>query len=446
VSQRVAVIGAGESGTGAARLAKSRGDSVFVSDYGSIAPAFKKRLSHAGIEFEEGGHTEAQLLEADVWVKSPGISYQLPLIGKAQEQGIQVIDEIEYAAQWTQADLIGITGTNGKTTTATLTHHILKHGGMDVRLAGNVGQSMAAQLEDSEPEAFVLELSSFQLEGMFKTRLKAAALLNITPDHLDRHGTLEEYIRCKYKITQNQEKDDVFVYGADNELVAGHLAQRLGSAQTIPFQWNQPSDSFGAWVNDQEFIVQLHQNQHFKMSINQLTISGRHNVYNSMAAAVIANSLNINKSLIRESLSDFRNVEHRLEFVARVKGIEFINDSKATNVNAAWYALESMDKPVIWIAGGVDKGNQYESLSPLVKEKVRFIICLGKDNRKIHEAFGKQVEMIYNTSSAREAVRVAYSLARKGEAVLLSPACASFDLFENYEDRGNQFKKAVKTL
>lgn len=446
MSRHVAVIGAGESGTGAARLAKSRGDSVFVSDVGAIPTEYKDQLNRRGIPFEEGGHTVKKLLDATTWIKSPGVPYSVPMIQEAQARGIEVIDEIEYAARWTNADLIGITGTNGKTTTASLTYHLLKNGGMDVLLAGNVGNSMAAQLEEDDPAAFVLELSSFQLEGMFETRLKAAALLNITPDHIDRHGTLDEYIRCKFKITQNQQEDDLFVVRTDDELVTNHMMQRLGSAQIIPFQWQKPTDSIGAWVEEQEFIVQLHQNQHFKMSINQLTISGRHNVYNSMAAAVIANSLNINKQLVRDSLSDFKNVEHRLEFVARVKGVEFINDSKATNVNAAWYALESIDKPVIWIAGGVDKGNQYDILDDLVKEKVRFIICLGKDNRKIHEAFGKQVEMIYNTSSAREAVRVAYSLARKGEAVLLSPACASFDLFENYEDRGDQFKKAVKTL
>jgi UDP-N-acetylmuramoylalanine--D-glutamate ligase len=447
LNKRLVILGGGESGTGAALLGKHKGWDVFVSDYGSISSHYKSTLTKAGIAFEENQHTERLILNADVVVKSPGIPFDAPVVSKALKDNITVCDEIEFAAQYTNATLIGITGTNGKTTTASLTYHILKKAGLDVALAGNIGQSMAKQLIHSNPEYFVLELSSFQLDGMFDTRLNFGVLLNITPDHLNRYDDFSAYIKSKFQITQNQTEDDVFVYCGDNQSITENIHNIHGNPMRIPFQYESHHTPPSAWVNEGEIILSLTRPKTtFKMSINQVTIMGRHNVYNTMAAAVIANSLSIDKQIIRESLMDFKNVEHRLEFVANVKGIEFINDSKATNVNAAWYALESMNKPVVWIAGGVDKGNDYAQMIKLVDDKVRFIICLGKDNKKIHEAFGKHVEMIYNTSSAQEAVRVAYSLSRNGEAVLLSPACASFDLFEDYEDRGNQFKQAVKQL
>lgn len=447
MSEKIVILGAGESGVGAAILAQSKGCDVFVSDKGAIKEKYKSELNYHSIDFEELQHSEDRILQADKIIKSPGIPDKVSLVRKALSLKIPVISEIEFAVGFTDATLIGITGTNGKTTTATLTHHILQKAGLNVGLAGNVGASFAKQVAETERDIYVLELSSFQLDGMETVALDYAVLLNITPDHLDRYDSLDDYIRSKFKINNNQTSEDRFIYCADDETITNYLQNHSTQAMLTPFTLSQEPLEEGAWMQDGEINIKLNKpNVQFSMSTNQLTIAGRHNTYNSMAAAIIANSLLIRKEMIRESLSDFKNVEHRLEFVSRVKGIDFINDSKATNVNAAWYALESMDKPVIWIAGGVDKGNDYELLKPLVKDKVRIIICLGENNMKLHSAFRKDVDMMINATSADEAVQLAYGLGVNGEAVLLSPACASFDLFDNYQDRGNQFKRAVRQL
>lgn len=440
------ILGAGESGTGAAILAKKLGHRIWLSDKGAIKQQYLDELTQHDIPFESGQHNEELILQADQIIKSPGIPDTAPLIQRALEKGIPVISEIEFAASHTRAKLIGITGTNGKTTTTMLTYHILKKAGLNVGLGGNVGKSFARQVAENYYDHYVLELSSFQLDGMYKTRIHMAVLLNITPDHLDRYANMDAYVASKFRITQNQTPEDLFIFCQDDEVVTSYIRNHSFQAQMLPFSIEKEVET-GAWSDLTNMYINLNPNHNqFIMELNQLTISGKHNTYNSMAAAIIANALLIRKELIRESLSDFKNVEHRLEPVARIKGVDFINDSKATNVNSAWYALESMEPGVIWIAGGVDKGNDYSQLLPLVKEKVRLIICLGLDNRRIHDAFSKDVEMIVNTQSASEAVNIAYNLARKGETVLLSPACASFDLFDNYEDRGRQFKDAVRSL
>lgn len=448
MKRSMVILGGGESGTGAALLAFHHGFDVFLSDAGSLKPSYKDELLNAGIAFEENGHTEEKILAAQEIIKSPGIPDTVPLLQKAIGKGIPVISEIEFASRYTSAKLIGITGTNGKTTTTLLTYHILKKAGLKVFLGGNVGQSMARQLIDDDPDYWVLELSSFQLDNCYKLRLDFAVLLNITPDHLDRYKTMDRYIDSKFRITQNQKPGDYFIWCSDDPETCEAMKMNAASIPSIqvPFGFS-PLPAPSAYAAEGKIHVNLLEpNNNFTMEINQLTISGKHNTYNSMAAAVIASALQIRNDLIRESMCDFKNAEHRLEFVARVKGVDYINDSKATNVNSAWYALESMPKGVIWIAGGVDKGNDYEMLKALVKDKVRIIVCMGLNNIRIHEAFQKEVDMIVNTTSAKEAVHVAYSLAHNGETVLLSPACASFDLFENYEDRGRQFKEAVRNL
>lgn len=442
------ILGGGESGTGAALLAAHNNWEVFLSDAGELKRKYRDELQAAGIAYEEGGHTADKILAADEIIKSPGIPDTAPLVKQTIDKGIPVVSEIEFASRYTKAKLIGITGTNGKTTTTLLTYHILKKAGLKVFLGGNVGQSMARQLLHDDPDYWVLELSSFQLDNCYQLRLDYAVLLNITPDHLDRYKTMDRYIDSKFRITQNQRPEDFFIWCCDDPETAQAMkirAEQIHSLK-VPFGFSQmPAPS--AFAADGNIHVNLLEpNINFTMEINQLTIKGKHNTYNSMAAAVIANALQIRKDLIRDSMCDFKNAEHRLEFVAKVKGVDYINDSKATNVNSAWYALESMPKGLIWIAGGVDKGNDYDMLKSLVKEKVRIIVCMGLNNIRIHEAFHKEVDMIVNTSSAKEAVHVAYSLAHNGETVLLSPACASFDLFENYEDRGRQFKEAVRNL
>ena len=447
MNNRLVILGAGESGVGAAILGKSKGHEVFVSDAGAIQQKFAKELEQQQIEFEENGHSEDLILNADLVVKSPGIPDHVSIVQQLANKGVDVISEIEYAAKYTNAVLIGITGTNGKTTTSMLTYHLLKKAGLNVGIAGNVGQSFAKQVAQEDKDFYVLELSSFQLDGMRETKLDYAVLLNITPDHLDRYDSFEHYVQSKFRIAQNQGTEERFIYCMDDAVIQNHLENTELKSQLLPFTHSNAAVEEGAWVSDDSIHIKLNKpNINFTMSINQLTIAGRHNTYNSMAAAIIANSLLIRKELIRDSLSDFKNVEHRLEHVAKVKGINFINDSKATNVNASWYALESMDKPVIWIAGGVDKGNDYEQLKALVKDKVRIIICLGENNMKLHQAFRKDVDMMINAGSAEEAVDLAYGLGQNGETVLLSPACASFDLFENYQDRGNKFKRAVRQL
>jgi UDP-N-acetylmuramoylalanine--D-glutamate ligase len=447
LSNLISILGAGESGVGSAILAKKKGFEVWVSDYGEIKTHHKEELSKNAIPFEEGGHDASKILSSYKIIKSPGIAPSVSIVKQAIDAKIPVIGEIEFAASYTDATLIGITGTNGKTTTTMLTYHILSQAGFDVGMAGNVGYSFAKQVAQKDHKYYVLELSSFQLDDMYTVALDYAVLLNISPDHLDRYGDLENYITSKFRITQNQSSKQSFIYCSDDRLVSNKLASHKTLAIQIPFSHRAEEVELGAWVDQKQIHIQLNKPKiKFTMSVDQLTIAGTHNTYNSMAAAIIANSLLIRKESIRESLSDFKNVEHRLEYVNKVKGINFINDSKATNVNAAWYALESAEEPIIWIAGGVDKGNDYESLHPLVKAKVRIIVCLGKNNMKLHQAFHKDVDMMINASSAEEAVRLAYGLGEKGETVLLSPACASFDLFENYQDRGNQFKRAVRGL
>ncbi len=444
----IVVLGAGESGTGAALLAQKQGFAVFVSDFGPINNQYKKDLEQAGIPFEENQHTEDRILNAAEVIKSPGIPDKAPIIKKIVAKNIPIISEIEFAARYTRAKLICITGSNGKTTTTMLTYYILQNAGLNVGLAGNIGKSFAKQVAFDDFEYYVLEISSFMLDNMYSFKADIAVLLNITPDHLDRYDyKMENYADSKFRIIQNQQKDDVFIYCDDDEEIRKGLAKRRINSKAYPFSIEKPLDK-GAFLQGDQIIINLkHTNQELlTMSINDLALQGKHNIYNSMASGIVAKVLELRNETIRESMGSFTNIEHRLEHVAKISGIDFINDSKATNVNSTWYALESMPGDVVLILGGVDKGNDYNMLKDLVKSKVRSIVCLGKDNKRIHEAFEDDVEVIVNTFSANEAVQIAYHLAKKGDTVLLSPACASFDLFKNYEDRGNQFKKAVKEL
>lgn len=443
--KRLVVLGAGESGAGAAYLAQKVGYDVFVSDFGTIADNYKQQLTDWNIRFEEKQHTEEEILQAVEVVKSPGIPEKAPIVKKLKEKGIPVISEIEFAGRYTDANIIGITGSNGKTTTTSLTYHILKNAGLNVGLAGNIGKSFAYQVATEKFDHYVLELSSFMLDDMFKFRVNIAVLLNITPDHLDRYDyKLENYAASKLRITQNQTATDYFIYCVDDPETMKMMDGRKIDAQQLPFTIKKKL-STGAYL-DQDNIIINTLKEHFQMSINDLALQGKHNIYNSMASGIVAKVLELRNESIRESMGNFKNIEHRLEFVAKISGINFINDSKATNVNSTWYALESMTTDVVLILGGVDKGNDYSMLNDLVKQKVKAIVCLGKDNRRIHDAFEDMVEIIVNTFSAQEAVQVAYHLAKKSDTVLLSPACASFDLFKNYEDRGRQFKQAVKEL
>jgi UDP-N-acetylmuramoylalanine--D-glutamate ligase len=427
-----------------------QGFSVFVSDSGAIKEKYATELEALDIAFEQNRHSEEMILGADEIIKSPGIPDTAAIIVKARSRNIPVISEIEFASRYTDAKHVGITGTNGKTTTTMLCYHILQKAGFHVGLGGNVGKSYARQVAENDYEYYVLELSSFQLDNTYTFRPNIAILCNITPDHMDRYNyEFQNYIDSKFRIAMNQTKDDYFIYCADDEVTVENLSTHKVDAEKLPFAYGKVLDK-GAYVINKEFHLIENQQQnptnHLTMFINDFALKGIHNSYNSMAAAIAANVLRISKDVIRESLIDFQNVEHRLEYVATVGGVEFINDSKATNVNSTWYALESMDKPVVWIVGGVDKGNDYTALLPLVKDKVRVIVCLGVDNHKIHAAFGKDVDIMLNTGSAEEAVLVSKRFANKGDVVLLSPACASFDLFSNYEDRGWQFKAAVKNL
>jgi UDP-N-acetylmuramoylalanine--D-glutamate ligase len=442
---KLVVLGAQESGVGAARLALRRGLDVFVSDAGAIKPKYRDMLVAEGIPFEAGGHDRERVLGADEIVKSPGIPDTAPLVKAAAQLGIPVVSEIEFAHRYCTGTIIGITGSNGKTTTTLLTHHILQKAGLDVALGGNVGNSFAGLLAEGDHAYYVLELSSFQLDGIRAFRPHVAMLLNITPDHLDRYAyRMENYVASKFRIAMNQTADDHFIYCDDDAEVSEGLRHHPVKAQRLPFSITHPVPQ-GAFLDNDHIIFPTPKNP-FTMSMIELALQGKHNVYNSMAAGIAARVLEIRNDVIRESLSDFQNVEHRLEHVAIVNGVEFINDSKATNVNSTWYALESMDKPVIWVCGGVDKGNDYAALRELVRLKVHTIVCLGTDNSKIHAAFGDVVERIVDTASAEQAVRTSYDLAEPGDVVLLSPACASFDLFENYEERGRRFKTAVRGL
>ena len=442
--KHISILGAGESGVGAAILAKKQGWNVFVSDFGKIKQEFKDELDTYDLKWEENQHSEDILLTSDLIIKSPGIPDKSPVIKKLKEKGIKIISEIEFGGYYLKAKTICITGSNGKTTTTMLTYHILRKAGINVGLAGNVGKSFAKQIATEEFDWYVLELSSFQLDDMFEFRADIAMILNITPDHLDRYDyQMQNYVDSKFRILQNQTSNDWFIYNHEDAIIAGEMAKREIAAKKAPFSLLTEM-KVGAFVKQEQITINI--NEKLTMSIHDLALKGKHNAQNSMASGIAARLLDIRSSVIRESLEDFVNVEHRLEFVAKVHGIEFINDSKATNINSTWFALESMDKPTVWIVGGVDKGNDYSELLDLVKDKVKAIICLGLDNQKIIDTFSSSVETIVEAKSAMEAVAYGYRLASKDETVLLSPACASFDLFENYEHRGDLFKEAVRKL
>ena len=444
LNKHIAILGAGESGVGAAILAKKMGWNVFVSDFGAIKEEFKTELTENGFEWEEGKHSEERILNADLVIKSPGIPDKAPLIKKLREKGVKIISEIEFGGYYSNAKTIAITGSNGKTTTTMLTYHILKKAGINVGLAGNVGKSFAKQIAEENFDWYVLELSSFQLDDMFDFRADIAILTNITPDHLDRYNyEMQNYVDSKFRILQNQTNNDWFIYNFDDPIIQAEVEKRLINAKTAPFSLVKEQE-VGGFADEQQITINI--NEQLTMSIHDLALKGKHNTQNSLASGIASRILEIRKEVVRESLEDFVNVEHRLEFVAKVHGIEFINDSKATNVNSTWFALESMEQPTVWIVGGVDKGNDYSELTDLVRDKVKAIICLGVDNKKLIESFTGVVDTIVEARSAMEAVAYGYRLAKKDETVLLSPACASFDLFENYEDRGNQFKEAVRSL
>jgi len=443
--QKIAILGAGESGVGTAILAKKQGFEVFVSDYGEIKEKYKKVLEQIGVAWEEGGHTEARILKASVAMKSPGIPDSVPLVQQLISKGIPVISEIEFASRYTNAKIIGITGSNGKTTTTKWVYHILKSAGISVGMAGNVGDSFAKQVAGENVDWYVLELSSFQLDGIVDFRPHISVLTNITPDHLNRYNyNIEEYIESKFRIVKNQTGEDFFIYDADDEIISKWLETRSVKAQKLPFSLQEKFEN-GAYIENNNIKININNNQ-FIMPISTLALEGKHNMKNAMAASTVANLLRIRKETIRQSMEDFQGVEHRLEKVLKINNVLYINDSKATNINATYYALDSVKGETVWIVGGEDKGNNYTELLPLVNEKVKAIICLGIDNSKIFDAFGNCVDLMVETRSMVEAVKMAYKIAEKGNTVLLSPACASFDLFENYEDRGRQFKDAVRNL
>lgn len=443
-NKNIVILGAGESGVGTAFLAKNKGWNVFVSDYGSIADNHIQELNSIGVSWEQNQHSELEVLKADLIVKSPGIPEKSAIMKIVRKAGIQVVSEIEFASYYSNSKFIAITGSNGKTTTTLLTYHILKKAGINVGLAGNVGKSLARQVLENNYDWYVLELSSFQLDDMFSFKADIAILTNITPDHLDRYEyQMENYINSKFRILQNQTEDCWFIYNFDDPIISNQLENKKINAQLAPFSLLRELE-LGGFANEKQITINI--KEQFTMSIHDLALKGKHNTQNSLASGIASRILEIRKEIVRESLEDFVNVEHRLEFVAKVHGIEFINDSKATNVNSTWFALESMEKPTVWIVGGVDKGNDYSELKDLVKNKVKAIICLGVDNQKLLETFSGMVDNIVESKSAMEAVAYSYRLAKDGDTVLLSPACASFDLFENYEDRGNQFKEAVRAL
>ncbi|WP_412476701.1 UDP-N-acetylmuramoyl-L-alanine--D-glutamate ligase [Flavobacterium sp. TBRC 19031] len=444
--KRLVVLGGGESGVGTAILGRKEGYEVFVSDFGKITDKYKNVLTQYNIDWEEEKHTEALLLNADVVMKSPGIPDKAPMVKKLVEKGIPVISEIEFAYPFTKAKTIGITGSNGKTTTTMLTYHLLKEGGLNVGLGGNIGKSFAWQVAEENYDYYVLELSSFQLDGIINYKPDIAVLTNISPDHLDRYEyQYENYIASKFRITMNQTEADFFIYDADDEAITEWLKNNKTKAQTIPFSLSKTFEN-GAFIKNDDTMDIIINNEEFEMKTADISLEGKHNMKNAMAATSVAQLMKIRKQTIRESLSNFQGVEHRLEKVLKIQNVQYINDSKATNVNATFFALDSMTVPTVWIVGGVDKGNDYSELMPLVREKVKAIICLGLDNKKIIDAFSDVVDMMVEVDNMRDAVNTAKHLAEKGDTVLLSPACASFDLFQNYEDRGNQFKAAVKNL
>ena len=443
--QRLVILGGGESGVGTALLAKTKGFDVFVSDKGKIKGNYKQVLVQNDIEWEDENHSEEKILNANIVMKSPGIPDKAPLVKQIREKGIKVVSEIEFAAQYTNATIIGITGSNGKTTTATLAHHILKEE-LNVGLAGNIGDSFAKQVLEEDFDNYVLEISSFQLDDIIDFKPKIAVITNITPDHLDRYDyKFENYIASKFRIAKNQSKDDYLIYDADDEVIVDYLKKNPVQSRLLPFSLVKTIEN-GAYLDKENNIKITIDNTQIIMPTNKIALEGKHNVKNAMAASTVAHLLKIRKQTIRESLENFQGVEHRLEQVLKINKVQYINDSKATNVNATYFALESMSAPTVWIVGGVDKGNNYQELFQFVNEKVKAIICLGAENETLMSTFGNMVDVIVETQFMSEAVKIAYKLAESGDNVLLSPACASFDLFENYEDRGRQFKNAVRNL
>ena len=444
-TKRIVVLGGGESGCGAAVLAKVKGFDVFLSDKGKIGDSYIGMLKEWDIPFEQGQHTEELVLNADEVIKSPGIPSTAPMVQKIMEKGIHVISEIEFAGRYDTAKKICITGSNGKTTTTSLIYYLLQQAGLNVGLGGNIGKSYAYQVATAKHDIYVLEISSFQLDNMYDFRADIAIITNITPDHLDRYDhKMENYVKAKFRITRNMDKDDCFIFCSDDQITINHLNQIVLKAKMLPFSQKHEVEQ-GAFVRDERMIVRYNESE-CDMYLQELALGGRHNIYNSMAAAIAGKVMDIDNEVIRKSLSSFQAVEHRLEKVLSIKDVLYINDSKATNVDAAWYALECQTRPVVWIVGGTDKGNDYAPLVPLAKEKVRAMICMGLDNKKFHESFKDAVPEIHDVTSAEDAVRLASRLAVPGDVVLLSPCCASFDLFKNYEDRGRQFKEAVRNL
>ena len=442
---RIVVLGGGESGVGSAVLAKSKGYDVFLSDMGKISEEYSNMLQEWNIPFEQGKHSEDLILNADEVIKSPGIPTTAPMVQKISERGISVISEIEFAGRYDSARKICITGSNGKTTTTSLIYHLLKEAGMNVGLGGNIGKSYAYQVATEKYDIYVLELSSFQLDNMYDFKADIAIITNITPDHLDRYDhKMENYVKSKFRITRNMSTEDCFIFCSDDEITINHLSQIVTKAQQLPFT-QKTEVKQGAFVKDDKMIVR-YKEQECDMYLQELALGGKHNVYNSMAAAIAAKVMDIDNDVIRNGLATFQAVEHRLEKVLSIKDVLYINDSTATNVDAAWYALECQTRPVVWIVGGTDKGNDYTTLLPLAKEKVKAMICMGLDNKKFHESFEGVVPEIHDVTSAADAVKLAHKLATAGDCVLLSPCCASFDLFKNYEDRGRQFKEAVRNL
>ena len=442
---RIVVLGGGESGVGSAVLAKAKGYDVFLSDMGKITQEYADVLQEWNIPYEQGKHTEELILNADEIIKSPGIPATAPMVKKIAERGIDIISEIEFAGRYDSARKICITGSNGKTTTTSLIYHLLKEAGLNVGLGGNIGKSYAYEVATEKYDIYVLELSSFQLDNVYDFKADIAIITNITPDHLDRYDhKMENYVKSKFRITRNMSSDDCFIFCSDDEITIRHLDQIITKAQKLPF--TQKSEvAQGAFVQGDRMIVR-YKEQECDMYLQELALGGKHNVYNSMAAAIAAKVMDIDNEAIRNGLATFQAVEHRLEKVLSIKDVLYINDSKATNVDAAWYALECQTRPVVWIVGGTDKGNDYSTLIPLAKEKVKAMICMGLDNHKFHESFEGIVPEIHDVTSAADAVKLAHSLATAGDCVLLSPCCASFDLFKNYEDRGRQFKEAVRNL
>lgn len=443
--QRLVVLGGGESGVGTAILGKKKGYEVFVSDKGKIKDKYKKVLEHFEIDWEDEIHTESKILNANVVMKSPGIPDTVPLVVQLMEKGIPVISEIEFASKYTDATIIGITGSNGKTTTTMLVNHIFEQGGLHVGMAGNIGDSYAKMVAENDFDFYVLEISSFQLDGITDFKPHIAILTNITPDHLDRYDyQFENYIASKFRIAMNQTSEDYLIYDADDEVIVNWLKEHPVQSKLIPFSIKREVEE-GAYLKTDNIIITT-ENNTIQMTTDNLALEGKHNLKNTMAASAAAKLVSIRKQTIRESIVNFQGAPHRLEKVLKIGHVQYINDSKATNVNATYYALDSMSAPTVWIVGGVDKGNDYKELMPLVREKVKAIICLGMDNSKIKDAFGNVVDLMVETYAMEEAIKVAYKIAERGDTVLLSPACASFDLFDNYEDRGNQFKNAIKNL